>query len=113
MAAKREDRRPQLVRGVGDELASRPFQRRQLLAHAVEGTGQLPELVGARVHHRLVEAPTGDSVRRPFEVMDPPREDAARAEADSESGCKQRDQAGDDEAFAHKRDVLEGVVDRR
>ena len=112
VAAEREDRRPQLVRRVRDELAPRPLQRRQLLAHAVERAGELTQLVGARVHDRLVEAAAGDPVRGALQMMDPPREDAREQEPD-ESGRKQRDQAGDDEAFAHKRDVLEGFVDRR
>jgi hypothetical protein len=75
MPAEREDRRPQLVRRVRDELATGPFQRRQLLAHTVEGTGQLPELVRARIHHRLVEEAAGDPVRGALEPVHSPRED--------------------------------------
>ena len=47
-AAEREERRPQLVRGVGDELAARAVELRQPLAHPLEGVRQLPDLVVAR-----------------------------------------------------------------
>ena len=40
-AADREDRRPQLVRRVGDELLACVVELRELHAHAVEGVGEL------------------------------------------------------------------------
>ena len=45
-AAEAEDRRPQLVRGVGDELLAGVVELGQAALHFVEGAGQLPELAG-------------------------------------------------------------------
>ena len=59
-AAEREQRRAQLVRRVGDELAARVVERREPLAHAVEGARELPDLVAALVADRLVEPARGD-----------------------------------------------------
>ncbi len=53
--AEREERRPQLVRSVRHELAAGAIEARQPYAHPVEGPGELPELVLARVVHDDVE----------------------------------------------------------
>ena len=69
-AAEREERRPQLVRGVGDELAARAVELAEPPAHSLERVGQVAELVVARVDHRLVEASARDPLGRPLEPQD-------------------------------------------
>ena len=59
-AAEREDRRAQLVRGVGDELLARAVEPRQAPLHLVEAARQLAELVGGVDRDRLVEVALGD-----------------------------------------------------
>ena len=61
-SAEREERRPQLVRGVGDELAAGPVEVREAQPHALERPRQLTDLVRAVVDHRLVEV----ALRDPF-----------------------------------------------
>ena len=70
-----EERRAQLVRRVGDELAPGTLQLGQTLAHAVERAGQLAELVLARVDDRLVETPARDPVGGALEPADATGED--------------------------------------
>ena len=84
MPAEREERRAQLVRRVGDELAAGVVELREALAHAVERARQLAELVGAVVDDGLVEAAARDPVGRPLEPADPAREDAGAAVADEQ-----------------------------
>ena len=61
---EREERRPQLVRRVADELPPRALELREAQPHPVEGARELPELVRAAVDDRLVEAPGGDPLGR-------------------------------------------------
>ena len=75
MAAEREKRRPELVRGVGDELAAGVLEAREALAHAVERTRELAELVRARVDDRLVELAVRDPFGRALEATNPAREE--------------------------------------
>ena len=77
-AAEREERRAQLVRGVGDELAAGAVEVREAQAHALERAGELAELVRAVIDDRLVEAPGGDPVGGELEAADPPREERSR-----------------------------------
>ena len=72
-AAEREERRPQLVRGVGDELAARAVELAEPPAHSLERVGEVTQLVVARVDHRLVEAAARDPLGRPLEPQDPLR----------------------------------------
>ena len=69
-AAEREERRAQLVRGVGDELAARAVELAEPPAHPLERVGQVSELVVARVDHRLVEAAARDPLGRALEPQD-------------------------------------------
>ena len=57
-AAEREEGRPQLVRGVGDELAAGAIEVLQPNAHPLERGRQLPELVVAGVDDGLVRRPS-------------------------------------------------------
>src|SRR5207244_11363067 len=86
-AAEREDRRPQLVRGVGDEGAPRVLELGELEAHPVEGPRELSELVAAAVDHRLVEVARGDPVGRALQSADPAggRRGAPGADPDGEA----------------------------
>jgi hypothetical protein len=111
MAAEREDRRAQLVRGVRDELSARPFERREALAHVVEGVGELAELVPPAVDDRLLELSARDAVDRALQTPDAPREQASEAEADR-CGRQERSEPGENQPPLDKRDRLERVVDR-
>ena len=84
VAAEREERRAELVRGVRDELAARVLEPREALAHAVEGAGELAELVRARVDDRLVELPVRDPLGRLLESADASREEPRAAVAEQE-----------------------------
>ena len=72
-AAEREERRPQLVRGVGDELAPGAVEVLQPRAHALERDRELPELVVAGVDDGLVEASVRDPLGGALEPGDPAR----------------------------------------
>ena len=70
-AAEAEDRRPQLVRGVGDELLAGVVELGQAALHFVEGAGQLPELAGGVDRDPGPEVAFGDLVRGVLDVPDP------------------------------------------
>src|SRR5205085_9738731 len=110
--AEREERRPQLVRGVRDELGPRAVEVREAKAHPVEGARELAELVRRRVVHRLVEVAARDAVGGPLEPADAAREDRRAAEPERERS-EQGGDAGDEQAALHEVDVAEGVVEGR
>ena len=83
-AAEREERCPQLVRGVGDELAPRMIQTREPDAHPVERPRQLAELIGAAIRNRLVEAAARDPICCPLEPANAAREQARGGVADQQ-----------------------------
>ena len=62
-AAEAEDRRAQLVRGVGDELLAGAVELGQAALHLVEGAGQLAELAGRGDRDRRLEVAVGDFAR--------------------------------------------------
>ena len=111
-AAEREQRRAQLVRGVGDELAAGAVERRELEAHALERAGELAELVRRLVDHGLIEAAARDALRGALETTDAAGEERGErvAEQDREDG---RERPGDDHTTLHDADRLEVVVQRR
>ena len=111
-SAEREERRPQLVGGVADELPPRALELREPQAHPVEGAGELPELVGAAVDDRLVELPGGDPLRGGLEPPDAAREEKRGAVADAERE-QQREDAGLDEPALHRADVRKRIAQRR
>ena len=90
VTAEREERRPQLVRRVGDELAPGVLEARETLAHALEGASELTELVRARVDDRLVELPVRDALGRPLETTDPPREEPCARVAEQATRPQER-----------------------
>ncbi len=83
-AREREEGRAELVRRVRDELLARRVELRDLDAHAVEGRGELAELVVAAVDDRLVEVPLRDPIRGPLQPADAPRVHRCRDEAQQE-----------------------------
>ena len=99
MAAEREERRPELVRGVGDELTARMLEPGEALAHAVERARELAELVRARVDDRLVEPAVRDPFGRPLEATDAAREEPRAAVAEQQRG-DEREQSRDRRAGA-------------
>ncbi len=111
-AAERENRRPQLMGGVGDELPAGIVEPGEPQAHPVERPGELADLVAAVIHDRLLEVPGGDPLGRPLEPPDPAREDRRRGEPDDE-GEREGDEAGPEEARANESDVLERRAERR
>ena len=60
---EREDRRAQLVRGVGDELLAGAVEDREALLHLVEGHRQLADLVAGVDRDRGREVAVGDLLR--------------------------------------------------
>ena len=73
-AREREQRRSQLVGGVGDELRAGAVERGEPHPHAVERARELPELVRVGVDDRRVELAVGDARRGRVETADAPRE---------------------------------------
>ena len=70
-AAEAEDRRPQLVRGVGDELLAGAVELGQAPLHLVEGAGELAELADARGDRdRRLEVAVGDFAGGVLEAAD-------------------------------------------
>ena len=96
-AAEREERRPQLVRRVGDELTAGAVELAEPAAHALERDREVAELVVARVDHRLVEAAAGDSLGRALEPQDPLRVQRCEQIA-RDDGEEQADQAGEEQS---------------
>ena len=111
MAAEREERGSQLVRGVGDELSACMLEPGEAQAHAVERAGQLAELVRARILDRLVELAVRDPLRRPFEVADAAGEDARPAETEQQRG-DEGDHRGDQNPVLDQVNGRERVLER-
>ena len=113
-ARQGEQRRPQLVRRVGDELTPGVVELREPRAHAVESGGEVPELVTAAVVHRLVELAGGDPVRSPLEPADAAREDPSAAVAEQQRD-QERSSGGEQHAALHEVNaaelILEGVAE--
>src|SRR4029078_2696251 len=63
-ASEREERRPQLMRGVRDELAACTVELSEAQAHAVEGTCKVSDLVLHRVDDLLLEVTRRAQPRR-------------------------------------------------
>ncbi len=93
-AAEAEDRRAQLVRGVGDELLAGAVELGEAALHLVEGAGELAELAGGVDRDAGGEVAVGDLAGRLLEPLDPPRHDLGEVEADAERE-QQGDQAAD------------------
>ena len=72
-AAEREDRRAQLVRGVGDELLAGAVEARQALLHLVEGPRELADLVGRVDRDRRLEVAIRDLLGGGLEPAQPAR----------------------------------------
>ena len=89
-ARQREQRRPELVGGVGDELLPGAVELRELDPHAVERRGQLAELVGAAVDDRLVEGALRDPVGGTLQATDPAGVDRGDGEPEHERDDRAR-----------------------
>ena len=108
-ALDRGDRRAELVRDVGQELALAVVGRLQPLGHAVERLAQAPELVVALVHAH-VEAAARDGLGAVGEVAHRAAQaagDAARQRPDQ--GAGDRDAADDERRDHPVRDGRAGV----
>ena len=109
-AAQREDRRPQLMRRVRDELPARPLEPREPFAHPFEGARQLADLVRSLVGDGLAEVAARDALGCAFEPAQAPCEHRGRAVADR-NRRQQRDHAGDQEPPTDLVDVCKRVVE--
>src|SRR5712691_3348685 len=109
-AAEREERRPQLVGSVGDELPARVLELSQALPHALERRRELAELVSSGIGYGLAEVAARDPVRRPLEPADPPGKDRGCDVSDEEREG-QRDQTGDNQPAADQVDAAQRVVE--
>ena len=110
-AAEREERRPELVGGVRDELAPRAVEVLEADAHALERSGELPELVVPAVDDRLVEAAAGDAVGRTLEAPDSPGVHGGGGKAEHERD-HESDQPGEDQPPLDELDARERVGER-
>jgi len=111
-AAERENRRPQLVRGVGDELTAGVVDAGQAQTHPVEGPRQLPELVPAVIDDRLVEIAGGNALGSAFQPPNPASEHGCGAKTRNQGHSKCRE-ARPEEAGLDEVDVLERRSERR
>src|ERR1035437_4967175 len=68
-AGKSEDRRSELMRGVGNELAARLVQLRQALTHALETACELSDLVVTFGLDRLLQRASGNPVGATLEAV--------------------------------------------
>ena len=110
-AAEREDRRAQLVRGVGDELLAGAVEPRQPALHLVERQRELAELV------RRSRPGSASRSCRPRPPPRPARGASAAARARSprvagEQRERQRDRARDQDLALDQRDVVLDLVER-
>ena len=110
-AAEGEERRSQLVRGVGDELAAGVLQLGQPLTHSLERIRQLADLVGPLVGNGLREVAAGEPVGRALEPMQAACEDGRRCVADGQRD-EQRDHPREEDPTAHAVDVRQRIVER-
>ena len=107
-AREREDRRAQLVRGVGDELPAGAVERREPLLHLVEGHRQLSDLVVGVDRDRAREVAVGNLLGR---LLEPPQAPRVRA-GDEPAGTErreQRDHPRDQDLAADQGDVVVDV----
>ena len=98
-AAEAEDRRAELVGGVGDELLTGAVELGEPALHLVEGAGQRAELSGRGDRDRRLEVAVGDFPRRLLQPADAPRGDAGEIDADEERGDDGEDAADQDLGF--------------
>ena len=105
---EREDRRPQLVRGVGDELLASAVEDREPLLHLVEGHRELADLVGGVDRDRVREVAVGDLLGGALEPAQAAGVGAGDQLAGAERG-EQRDRSGDQDLAADQRDVVVDV----
>ena len=110
--AEGEDRRPQLVRGVRDELLPRAVEAREALLHLVEGGRELADLVGALVRDRRREVALGDLLRgllQPVEALGV----RAGGEPSRRQRQDQRDPSGDQDLTPDQGHRVVHVAERR
>ena len=88
--AEAEDRRPQLVRGVGDELLAGVVELGEAPLHFVEGAGELAQLAGGVDRDPASEVAFGDLVGGVLDSSDPLRRDRARSRSRRERGERAR-----------------------
>ena len=109
-AAEREQRRAQLVRGLGDELLARVVEPLQLALHVVEGGGELAELVVRVGLDAVGEVAARDLARGALEPLDAQRQ-RARHEVAAEHRDQERERAGDEDPAADQRHVVLHVAE--
>ena len=100
-AAEAEDRRAQLVRGVGDELLAGAVELGEPALHLVEGAGQLAELAAGVDRDADGEVAVGDGARGVLDPAHPPGDELGRVEAQRE-GDQAGDQAADEDRAARR-----------
>ena len=110
-AGDREERRPQLVGGVRDELLAGAVELGELEPHPVERRGELADLVLVVVDHRLVEGALRDPVGGLLQAPEPPRVERRDREAEAD-GDQQRRHGGVEQPPLDERDRRELVGER-
>ena len=101
-ALEHRQRRAQLVRGGGDERASRRLLAAQLLLHPAERAGEVADLVAAAVgRRRRLRALGGDPQRGALQAPEPARERAREREPERDRD-RQADGGRGEERVAHE-----------
>ncbi len=95
-AAEAEDRRAQLVRGIGDELFAGGVELGEAALHLVEGAGERRELADRGDRDRRLEVAVGDFAGGLLEAPDVARGEARVVDADHQ-GERRGDQPADDD----------------
>ena len=109
--AQREQRRAELVRGVGDELLPRGVELRQLDAHTVERDRQLADLVVGAVDDRRAEVAARNPLGGGLEALHATRQHAGRREPENERE-QQREGGREQQAALHEPDRRQRVRER-
>ena len=99
------------MRRVRDELGAGAVEGGKPQPHALEGAGELTQLVGGGIDHGLVEASPGDPLCGRLETADATGEERCERVAEPDRECR-REAAGDEHPPPDDLDRLEVVVQR-
>ena len=114
IALQVRQRGPQLVGGVGDEVAPHPLLLLEAGRHLVERIGERGDLLRAFAGHARRVVALGDPARRGPDLAERPGEHPAHHERDADARERgddhRRDHDGRDRLVVHRPGVLGGVA---
>ncbi len=111
-AAEAEDRRAQLVRGVGDELLAGAVELGEAPLHLVEGAGELTELAGRGDRDRRFEVAVGDFAGGVLEPADVGRRRGGRSRCRSPAAITTASSAAEQDLPFDAAETAGGAADR-